>query len=174
MRGDKKRPRAGQWLRFWPNPEVRLGSASLDYNSQKARRRGRGSSSSGKVDARTRQHRKRELGLGSGWALRVCVSEFLRGAETRSQIGGRGQDTDAWGVAGLGKAGPGLGLTSRSDSENGIRRETAGTLLGACCLCQALCAHHLLWSLWAKIVATNPLYSPGSSCQALQESEMFL
>lgn len=127
MRGDKKRPRAGQWLRFWPNPEVRLGSASLDYNSQKARRRGRGSSSSGKVDTRTRQHRKRELGLGSGWGLSVCVSEFLRGAETRSQIGGRSQDTDAWGVVGLGKAGPGLGLTSRSDSENGIRRETAGT-----------------------------------------------
>lgn len=34
-----QRPRGGQWLRFWPNPEVHLGPASPDYNSQKPRRR---------------------------------------------------------------------------------------------------------------------------------------
>lgn len=54
----------------------------------------------------------------------MCGSEFLRGVETRSQIGNGGQKTDAWELAVLGKAGPRLGLTFRSNSENGMRLET--------------------------------------------------
>lgn len=91
MSGDSRRPRAGQWLRFWPNPEVHLDSASKNYNSQKPQRHG--------PQRVGFQHlRGGGRGAGAGWelevrlgyqlGLRLCVSEFLQDAGTQSGLGG--------------------------------------------------------------------------------------
>lgn len=91
VRGDSRRPHAGQWLRFWPNPEVHLDSAGKNYNSQKPQRHG-----PQRVEF---QHLRggergagagRDLGVRLGYrlGLRLCVSEFLQDAGTQSGPGG--------------------------------------------------------------------------------------
>lgn len=123
-RGDSQRPRAGQWLRFWPNPEVLWGSASGNYNSQKPSRRGR----RGGGAPAPRGPWVRGCGwMGSGRQVRVSP-----GGGAGPAGGDRGPD--AWGVAELGKAGLGPRLTPATGPDMGSGGERRGPLPGACCL----------------------------------------
>lgn len=108
VRGDSRHPRAGQWLRFWPNPEVRLGSASRDYNSQKPQRHGRrlGGAPAPPGGERGDCREPCQVGVSAGGGDCLCP-RFCAAPRRGAGPARPGHGCDTWAVADLGKAGLG-------------------------------------------------------------------